>query len=201
MMIGAMAHDLRTPLMRLALRLERAPNDLREASQRDIEEIHEMTNAALAFTRDLAKPQTYRRIALRPLLETIVDDFADRAADVALVAGDEAIISGDPGGIKRMINNLVANAVVYGGKARVELDSAAQSVRIAVIDEGPGIPASEMDLVFNPFYRVEKSRNRNTGGTGLGLASARAVARSHGGDITLTNRAEGGVLALVMLPA
>lgn len=200
MMIGAMAHDLRTPLMRLALRMEKAPADLRDAGQRDIEEIQEMTNAALAFVRDLGTPEMRHRIALRPLLETIADDFADRGADVALATEAEAIVSGDLGGIRRMVNNLVVNAVLYGGGARIELSSNAQEATIAVADDGPGIPPADMDRVFDPFFRVEKSRNRNTGGTGLGLASARAIARAHGGDITLSNRPEGGVLALVTLP-
>lgn len=199
-MMGAMAHDLRTPLMRLSLRLQKAPEELREASLRDIEEIEEMTRGTLAFARDTALPGERHRIALWPLLETIAEDFADRGHDVAVLADGDATVSGDLAAIKRMVNNLVGNAVAYAGNARIALESEARHAIITVSDEGPGIPPGDLDRVFDPFYRVEKSRNRNTGGAGLGLASVRALARAHGGEVILANRPEGGVLATVSLP-
>ncbi len=200
MMVGAIAHDLRTPLMRLSLRLQQAPDALRQASERDIDEIEAMATAALSFVRDLSSRDSRHRIALRSIVETVADEFADRGADVVLAPGEDVTLLGDPNGIKRMVTNIVGNAVVYAGSARLTLTVMPDAAVIAVADTGPGIPAAELDHVFAPFYRIERSRSRNTGGTGLGLASARAVARGHGGDILLSNRPEGGLLATIRLP-
>lgn len=200
MMVGAIAHDLRTPLMRLSLRLQQAPDALRRASERDIDEIEAMATAALSFVRDLSSRDTRHRIALRSIVETVADEFADRGADIVLEPGDDVILLGEPNGIKRMITNIVGNAVTYAGSARLRLTVMPDAAMIAIVDTGPGIPAPELEQVFAPFYRIERSRSRNTGGTGLGLASARAVARGHGGDIRLSNRPEGGLLAMITLP-
>jgi signal transduction histidine kinase len=105
-----------------------------------------------------------------------------------------------PVGLRRAIANLIDNAVKYGGCARVSLVQDAAAIRIAVDDDGPGIPTEDMQVVFRPFRRLETSRNRETGGAGLGLTIARSVARSHGGDVVLTNRPAGGLHAEIVLP-
>jgi two-component system OmpR family sensor kinase len=199
-MAAAMAHDLRTPLMRLSLRMEKvAPAD-RAAMENDIAEMKEMIAGALAFVRDTGRPPRRQRLSLRALVESVADEMADRGADVVVEPGDDIVIDADVAGIKSMIDNLIDNAIAYAGNARVRIARQDGQVLVDVADDGPGLPEDLLERVFEPFFRAEPSRNRETGGSGLGLASARAVARAHGGDVTLTNRAEGGLLARVMLP-
>ncbi|WP_267389770.1 HAMP domain-containing sensor histidine kinase [Sphingomonas sp. GC_Shp_3] len=200
MMVGAIAHDLRTPLMRLSLRLQKVPDDIRKESEQDIAEMQAMATAALSFVRDISVRTDRHRLALRSLIETVVDEFIDREANVVIDAGDDATVYAELNGIKRMVTNIIGNAVAYAGNARVRLTVTELAAIVEVEDDGPGVPPAELDRVFDPFYRVEQSRNRHTGGTGLGLASARAVARAHGGDIILLNRVSGGLLATVTLP-
>lgn len=199
-MVAAIAHDLRTPLMRLALRLQKATPDVRAPSEADIREIEDMVTAALSFVRDFSKPVSRTRMALRALIETVVDDMTDLGRDVELAPGGDATLDADLAGLKRMFVNLTGNAVAYGNAARVSLLIDPQYAVVEIVDRGPGIPEEELDRVFEPFYRLERSRNRETGGTGLGLASARAVARAHGGDVVLKNSPNGGVLAQITLP-
>lgn len=200
MMVGAIAHDLRTPLMRLTLRLQKVPGDVRGDCERDIAEMEAMVAATLSFVRDLSVRADRHRIALLSLIETVVDEFVDRDANVILEPSDDTTVFAELNGMKRMITNIVGNAITYAGSARVRLRADETTAVVEVEDNGPGIPSAELERVFDPFYRVEQSRNRHTGGTGLGLASARAVARAHGGDIVLSNRARGGLLATVTLP-
>ncbi|MBO9714520.1 HAMP domain-containing sensor histidine kinase [Sphingomonas sp.] len=199
-MIGALAHDLRTPLMRLELRLERAPVALRQSCESDIRDMEAMVAATLAYVRDMSLPVGRRPLDLRSLTESVTDDLADRGAAVSLEPGDPMVIDGHSAALKTMLSNLISNAVKYAGGAQVRLGREPGEVRIEVRDEGPGIPAEDLDRVFEPLFRGERSRNRDTGGMGLGLASARAVARAHGGEIILQNRPEGGLQALVTLP-
>ncbi|MGN7998400.1 ATP-binding protein [Sphingomonas sp. 22176] len=199
-MIAAVAHDLRTPLMRLGLRVEDADPGMRAACEGDIREMQAMISAVMAYVRDSSRIGVRRPLDLRSLAETVVDDAADRGADVSLELGDPVVIEADPVALKAMLANLVGNAVKYAGGAELVLSARDREAVIAVRDRGPGIPDGDMERVFDPFFRGERSRNRDTGGMGLGLASARAAARAHGGDITLHRRSGGGLCATVTLP-
>jgi len=199
-MIAAIAHDLRTPLMRLGLRLEQAPEPLRSRSEADIGEMQAMIQAALAFFRDDNRACERRRLDLRSLVESVTDDLADRGEPVVLRDGDPLVIEGDALGLKALVGNLVGNALKYAGDAEVTLTRADGHAVIEVRDHGPGIDADDLEHLFEPFYRGEGSRNRDTGGIGLGLSSVRGVARSHGGDATIANHPDGGAVARVTLP-
>ncbi|MCD9004684.1 HAMP domain-containing histidine kinase [Luteimonas sp. XNQY3] len=198
-MVGAIAHDLRTPLARLAFRLQALPDPERERAEADLDEMSRMIEAALAFLRDQSRPPVRTPLDLQALLAAIVDDAAATGDDVRLEPGPPSPFDGDALALRRMVGNLVDNALRYGGCARLRLLSDARGYRLEVDDDGPGIdPAQDADL-FMPFVRGEASRNRATGGIGLGLASARTVARAHGGDIALANRDGGGLRATVVL--
>ena len=200
MLTAAIAHDLRTPLMRLSLRLESAPEPLRTATENDIRDMEAMIAAVLGFMRDLSAPISRQRLDLRSLVESVTDGFADRGDAVTLLPGDALVIDGDRPGLKSVVGNLVGNAVAYAGGAEVELGENAGEAWVLVSDRGAGLPPDMLERVFQPFFRMEQSRNRATGGAGLGLASARAVARAHGGDVILSNRAGGGLVARLTLP-
>ncbi len=200
MLIAAVAHDLRTPLMRLSLRLEKAPDAIRLASEDDIREMSDRIGAAMAFVRDMTRHASRQRLDLRSLAESVTDDFGDRGAPVTLANGGPLTMEGDMPALKALLANLVDNAVKYAGSADVRLFRAAGDVVIEVADTGPGLDQCDLDQAFEPFFRAERSRNRGTGGSGLGLASVRAVARAHGGEAGLENRPDGGLLARVVLP-
>jgi signal transduction histidine kinase len=199
-MIGAVAHDLRTPLTRLRFHAESAPRDLREKLAGDIAEMDAMVAATLAFVRDATQGGARARLELRSLLDSVVDGFAEQGRDVRLQPGETVIIEGDSVALKRMFANLIDNAIKFGGLARVSLRTEAGCALVEVEDDGPGLPEAELEEVFEPFHRAEPSRNRDTGGIGLGLTAARTIARAHGGDVTLANRLGGGLKALASLP-
>lgn len=199
-MIAAVAHDLRTPLMRLGLRIEDADPAVRQPCEGDIREMQAMISAVMAYVRDSSRIGVRRPLDLRSLAETVVDDAADRGAAVTLEAGEPLVVEADPVALKAMLANLVGNAIKYAGGAELEIFPRGHEAVIAVRDRGPGIPDEDMERVFDPFFRGERSRNRDTGGMGLGLASARATARAHGGDITLHRRDGGGLCATATLP-
>lgn len=201
MMVAAIAHDLRTPLARLAFRLEEAPDAVREAAASDIAEMREMIAATLSFVKDLSQPVARSTIDLRALIQHLTQASRQMGEPVSDGPMQPAWIEGDPSGVARMLDNLIGNAVTYGRSALVCLTMEKDSAVIEVLDEGPGIPAPLLERVFEPFFRLEPSRSRHTGGMGLGLASARAVARAHGGDLALSNRPEGGLRAKIILPA
>ena len=198
-MIGAISHDLRTPLTRIRFKMEGAPPDLRSAVGNDIDQMEAMISAALAFVHDASRPHEREILDLLSVLECVVDDAKSGGGDVALVDVETLAIEGDALALQRLFANLVDNAVKYGRQARVELDADGGDAVVRIVDAGPGLPAGELERVFEPFYRTEPSRNRDTGGIGLGLAVARSVARAHGGDVTLTSGAK-GLTAEVRLP-
>jgi two-component system, OmpR family, sensor kinase len=198
--MGALAHDLRTPLMRLGLRLEDTPDKVRGACEGDIRDMQAMISATLAYVRDTGQPGLRRPLDLRSLAETVTDDLADRGEAVTLAPGDPVVVEGNAAALKAMVTNLVSNALKYAGSAEVSLCQAAGQARLEVRDRGPGIPEDDLERIFEPFFRGERSRNRDTGGLGLGLASVRAVARGHGGEVVLENCADGGLCARVTLP-
>jgi signal transduction histidine kinase len=195
-MIAAISHDLRTPITRLKLRAEFVDDDEQRIKMlSDLDEMEAMIASTLAFARDDAARETRRPLDLALLIEALCGEFDARFQGPASLT-----INAGATGLKRAFANLLENARKYGGGARVTVTSDDALATVMIEDDGPGIPESEMERVFAPFYRVESSRNRDTGGTGLGLSVARSAVRAHGGDIALANRAEGGLRVTVILP-
>ncbi len=205
-LLAAIGHDLRTPITRLKLRAEFIDDDeLREKFLADLDELDTMVSATLAFSRDTADKEPAVALDLAALLRTILDETGDARPDSAdhlvLESTTHVTLRGRPVALKRAFANLIGNAVKYGNAARVCLNAPQAGVTtITVEDDGPGLPPDQLERVFDPFYRVEDSRNRETGGTGLGLPIARNIFRAHGGDVVLANRAGGGARAIVTLP-
>lgn len=199
-MIGAIAHDLRTPLMRLALRLERAPDDLRRGVARDIADMQAMIAGATDYVRGATASANRRRLDLRALAESAVDDLHDTGAAVTLLPGEHVVIEGDPVGLRAVFDNLLTNALRYAGDAEVAVTRDQRSAMIDVRDHGPGLADADIVRAFEPFFRAEQSRNRDTGGIGLGLASVNAVVHLHGGEVRLRNHPDGGLQVSVALP-
>lgn len=200
-MLASISHDLRAPLTRMRLRSEFIEDLEYQGKQiRDIEEMQSMINAALAFFREDTQPEHTTAFDLSELLHTIVDDYRDQHIAIDFDGPAHLVYEGRPLGIKRVIVNLLENAEKYAQHPRIELSSDERSIRIDVSDEGPGIPEESLQRVFDPFFRLEASRNRHTGGVGLGLSAARAIVREQGGELTLSNRNGGGLLARVELP-
>ncbi|CAN5691202.1 ATP-binding protein [soil metagenome] len=200
-LLAAIAHDLRTPLMRLTMRLEHAPVDVRDSAEADIQEMDQRITAVMGFVRDMNRPARRQKLDLRSLAQSVTDDFADLGKPVTLHPGDPIVTTGDAPALKALLANLIGNAVKYGGRATVRCAVAADQIVIEVIDQGAGMRAEDVPFAFEPFFRGEKSRGRDTGGIGLGLASVRAGARAHGGEAFLENRVTGGMIARVVLPA
>lgn len=199
-MMAAIAHDLRTPLTRLSFRLERAPDDIRCKGEADIAEMMGMLAAVLAFVQSTQSGRPRRHQELRSLLTSIADDQADMGRDVTVEEGPDIVLVGDDQGLRSLFTNLVENAVAYGGSASIRLRRQGGEAIVEVEDDGPGLPAEELERVFEPFYRAEPSRNRSTGGIGLGLALVRSVAVAHGGYALLENRLGRGLRARIALP-
>lgn len=200
-MVGAIAHDLRTPLTRLRFRIESAPEDQRAKMAADIDQMEAMVAATLGFVRDATQPGKRTRLELASLVESVCDEMAETGAAIEVEPSPKVVIQGDPVALRRMVTNLAENAIKFGDQARARVRLEDRTVVIEIDDQGPGIPEAEAERVFEPFYRREPSRSRNTGGIGLGLAVVRSIARSHGGDVTMINRPEGGLRARVVLPA
>ena len=200
-MLAALSHDLRTPITRLRLRAEFIEDAaLQKKMLDDLEQMEAMITSTLAFSRDDAGDEPRKPFDLAVLLQGLCDDAADTGQNVTFNGPARLTYSGRPIAMKRVFANLIDNAVGYGGCARVGLESNDGQINVTVTDDGPGIPDDQLDQVFAPFHRVEQSRSRETGGVGLGLAVVRSIVRAHGGEVTLANRDEGGLLATVTLP-
>ena len=200
-MLAAISHDLKTPITRMRLRAELIEDDKQRAKMlADLNEMESMIGSTLAFLREDADKEETRVIDLAAILETICDDMADAGHDVSFAGLTHATLRGKHVALKRAFTNLIDNACKYGGSVRVELTASASDLRVAIDDCGPGIPDAEKEKVFAPFYRIENSRSRSTGGTGLGLTVARSIIHAHGGDIVLSDRPEGGLRVKVRLP-
>ncbi|MGE7959040.1 ATP-binding protein [Pseudomonas sp. NPDC089530] len=200
-MLAAISHDLRTPLTRMRLRGEFIDDP--EQQQRlfhDVDEMQAMINSALEFFRDDARLEEATSFDLAELLQTLVDDYRDQSIDIVFIGPPRLVYFGRPLGLKRVMSNLLENAIKYGNEPAIELLAEVELVKVCVSDRGPGIPAEYHEQVFEPFFRMENSRNRNTGGVGLGLSAARAIVLEHGGELRLRNRDGGGLEAWVLLP-
>jgi signal transduction histidine kinase len=199
--LTAMSHDLKTPITRLRLRAELLEQaDLREKFVRDLSEMEHMVNSTLSFMRGLDDREPLRPIDVRALAEALQADAEELGHPVDVVGEPLSPFSGKSEGLKRALQNLLDNAVRYGRDTQVAIEDQPDVLTIVVRDRGPGIPETELERVFEPFYRLEGSRNPGTGGTGLGLSIARNIAQSMGGELTLRNREGGGLEARLSLP-
>lgn len=200
-MLASISHDLRAPLTRMRLRSEFMEDlDHQRKLIRDVEEMQSMINAALAFFREDTHREQTTAFDLSELLQTIVDDYRDQHIDIVFDGPAHLVYEGRPLGIKRVVVNLLENARKYAQHPRIALNREEYAIAIEVSDDGPGIPEAALEQVFDPFFRLETSRNRDTGGVGLGLSTARAIAREQGGELTLRNARKGGLVARVELP-
>ncbi|HEX4711978.1 HAMP domain-containing sensor histidine kinase [Phenylobacterium sp.] len=198
-MVGAISHDLRTPLTRIRFKLEAAPPALKGAVLADVEQMEQMIGGVLAFIRDEGAPRRREKLDLLSLVECVADDAAMVGGQVEIVDGRPVTVDGDPVALQRLFSNLVDNAVKYGGQARIDVLREGDQAVVTIADRGPGLSPDELGRVFQPFYRTDSSRNLDNGGVGLGLPIARSTARAHGGDVELTSK-PGGVTAIVTLP-
>jgi signal transduction histidine kinase len=202
LLVAAISHDLRTPLTRLRMRLEGCEGDpLTARSIADIHEMDDLIESALEVFRGTSlHEEPAEATDVFALVQALIDDLADLGQPVG-VRGEPSTARVRPAGLRRVVSNLVNNALRYGKRADVRVHRAGEAVRIVIEDEGPGIPADQLDAVTRPFYRLETSRSRLTGGSGLGLYIARDLVARQGGTLTLENRAEGGLRATIELPA
>jgi len=195
----ALAHDLRTPLTRIRLRCEMLPEEAGRKITSDLHDIEEIVNSVLEFARSGAAAANAETVDLLALAQGTAEDFPDVEVEEDTGAVP-LLVSSDGTGLKRCLFNLIQNAQRYGGKVRVVLRSEQQQAVIMVEDDGPGIPAAELRHVMRPFHRGETSRNRASGGIGLGLAITNRIVQSLGGQLELENRNEGGLRAIIRLP-
>lgn len=199
--LAAVSHDLRTPLTRMTLRIERIEdNNVRYRLRQDVAEMNGLIDATLYYLRerdDATGPR--QRVDVLALLQAVVDDAQELGQDVRL-SGEAAPLLAYPAELRRAVVNLVENAHRYGGAAHIILADSPERVTIDVCDNGPGIPPAELPRVLEPFYRVESSRSRATGGVGMGLSIAADIVARHGGELKLSNRLEGGLRVSITLP-
>jgi signal transduction histidine kinase len=211
-LLTAIGHDLRTPITRLKLRAEFIEDDEQRGKVlADLEELEAMVSATLAFGRDARTGEAVSALDMAELLRTLLDEAGDARPEAASRLEYEGpphwTVRARPLALKRALTNLISNAIIYGGGARVRLvapasvGAAGAMLTIEIEDDGPGIAPGELERVFEPFHRGEPSRSRETGGVGLGLPIARNILRAHGGDVVLTNRPTDGAKATVTLPA
>jgi signal transduction histidine kinase len=199
--LAAVSHDLKTPITRLRLRAHFVQDDeLRQTIESDLDEMEAMIQSTLDFLRGDSTGEEIKTVDIGTILETVCDHLVDSGHDVVLRADMHVPLACRPLAIKRAFCNIIENAVTYGRRARVSLTKQAEDLVVTIDDDGPGIPPAELDRVFDPFYRLETSRSRETGGTGLGLTVARSAVRAHGGDVALANRDGGGLSVTVTLP-
>jgi signal transduction histidine kinase len=201
-MLAAISHDFRTPITSLRLRAEMIEDqEIRSAMTRTLDEMRDMVQSTLTFAIESAAVEETRLVDLVSLVEAVADDELTLGHQVEVNSPDRLPYRCRPTSLKRAIVNLTDNAIRYGGRARLTLTNAASSIHIRIEDDGPGIPQEKLEEVFEPFTRLEMSRNRDTGGVGLGLAVARTCVRAHGGDVILSNMADHGLRAEIILPA
>jgi signal transduction histidine kinase len=201
LMLAAISHDLRTVLTRLRLRAELIEdNEQRGKAIGDLDEMQSMLDATLSFARDDNADEKPVKVDLAAMLQSLTDDLADTGANASYDGPDRLPIEGRPIALRRAFTNLLENALRYGDEALARLRAEDDQVVVEIADRGPGIPVENRENVFDPFFRLEGSRNRDTGGVGLGLAVVRAVAHRHGGDVIIADRPGGGLVVSVRIP-
>ena len=200
-MLAAMSHDLKTPITRMRLRTEMLDDEmLRTKFNKDLEEMEAMVAQTLDFMRDASAGEEAQQVDIMALLESVQADCQEMGNIIEIEGVVAQPYFGRPLALRRCLTNLVDNAVRYGRHAKIVAEDAANQITIRILDDGPGIPEQELERAFEPFFRGEASRNRETGGSGLGLGIARNIARAHGGDLALKNRPTGGLEAILSLP-
>ena len=199
-LLAGIAHDLRTPLTRLRFRAEYAPPEHRDRIVQDIERMDAMIGGVLAFVRGEERIER-QRLDLVALVESVVDDWAASGADVTISEAVPVHVDADPVALRRLVSNVVENAVKYAGSARCRLLLQGADALLLIDDEGPGIAEDSLERVFTPFERGDATRDPATGGVGLGLGLARAIARAHGGNVWLSRLPQRGLRVHVRLPA
>lgn len=200
-LLAALSHDLKTPVTRLRLRAELLQDETLKAKfVQDFEELETMASATLEFLRTGHDSEAVQPTDVNALLESLQADCEETGAAVAIEGRANAPYPARPIALKRALANLVDNAISYAGGTTIRVEDTPTELCIVVADEGPGIPEDRLREVFEPFYRLEPSRSRRTGGAGLGLSIARDILQSHDGNLTLRNRAHGGLEARVTLP-
>ncbi len=201
-MLAAISHDLKTPITRLRLRAEFIEEPaLQEKMLADLAEMEAIVASTLAFARSDARSEGSEAVDLADMLQSLAEARADSGAAVGYEGPAHLTIRARPVALRRALSNLIDNAIKYGTSAQIALRLEERQAVVEIADEGPGIAAEQMELVFRPYYRLEGSRSRETGGVGLGLSIARAVIRAEGGEIALANRPEGGLCARVHFAA
>jgi len=200
-MLAAITHDLQTPLTRMRLRLEKVQDpELQGKLLEDLSAMQQMVKEGLDLARSMDTTEAMQRVDLDALLDSVCADATDAGQQVDLTGRASMDLMGRPLDIRRCLVNLIDNAVKYGQCAHVTVEREAGASRVRIRDEGPGIPAGQLAQVFEPFYRLESSRNRSSGGTGLGLTIARNIAEQHGASLSLANHASGGLEATLVFP-
>ena len=199
-MLGAVSHDLRTPLSRLKLRLEQIEDTRLQGQMRqDLNDMIGMLDATLSYLHEQRTSETRQWLDVQALVESMSENAQDQGSDVQF-AGTCAPLQVQPMALRSCLNNLIDNALRYAGSARMELEDSREALVIRVIDHGPGIAADKRETVFEPFYRLEGSRNRNSGGVGLGMTIAKDAVERLGGRLTLEETPGGGLTAVMWLP-
>jgi signal transduction histidine kinase len=200
-MLGAIGHDLRTPLASIRIRAEAmGPEQERERLISTVAEMHGTLEDILVLARTGRAREEARSMDLAALADAVVEEYRERGAPVAFEGEARAVLAVQSNLLRRALRNLVDNALAYGATARVRVEEVPSEIRLVVDDEGPGIPDDRLEEVLEPFHRLEGSRSRESGGAGLGLAIAQAVALAHGGRLALANRPERGLSAAIILP-
>lgn len=196
--LAALGHDLRSPLTAMRVHSEMVEEDeTRESLVATVEEMQSMVEATLTFAKGLSGNEPMQDVDLQSFLEALRGDMV---VPFVLSDGPEVTVRLRPNAIRRALRNVIENAVRYGGSATLGWISAEGEIEISVIDRGPGIPTAELERVFDPFFRLEESRSMETGGHGLGLSIARSILRAQGGEISLANHPDGGLIATIRLP-
>ncbi|MGE4340832.1 MAG: ATP-binding protein [Pigmentiphaga sp.] len=199
--LAAVSHDLRSPITRMRLRMEwLEPGTTRDKLYDDLAQMEALVDATLDYVRTDETQKPVQRIDVDSLVDSLCSDMQDMGHDVVRSGGSRGPLLGYPLSLRRCLQNLVHNAVRYGGRARIEIADDGPELRISVHDDGPGVPTELLQRIREPFFRAESSRNAQTGGHGLGLSIAQAVAEAHGGRLELENRQEGGLRASLILP-
>ena len=199
--LAAMSHDLKTPLTRMRLQVETLDDpSLQARIGRELDEMESMVREALSLFRGLDDGEPASAVDVDALLAQIRAEFSGMGGEVSVSGHALQPLVGKPQALKRCLTNLVTNAIKFGTRADILVEDGAAELSIRVRDHGPGIPEDELERVFEPFYRLESSRNRDSGGTGLGLSIARDIAQAHGGSLVLGNLPTGGLEATLRLP-